>query len=88
MPANEREYSETTGESSLTHGDAAQLARRAAAEIANIPPEVTPIVDERGDELVITFPTNLPVGVMGAHFHAQVVINKKSGVVARILGSS
>ena len=78
----------TGREAPLTAENAVQIARRAVAELATIPPDVTPTVDERGDEIVVTFPTNHPVGVRGADFHAQVTINKTSGVVQRILAGS
>lgn len=79
---------EKSRETPLTADEAVQIARRAVDELATIPPEVTPTVDDRGDELIVTFPTGHPETVRGADFHAQVVIHKGSGVVQRILGGS
>lgn len=72
----------------ITRANAARLAFRAATEVVNIPARTAPVVEERGDELVVTFPTAIPIGVLGPAYHARVFLDRRTGAVRKILGGS
>jgi hypothetical protein len=66
---------------------AVDLAREAMEGRIRIPPEVEAVVDfdEERIEYTVTFPTDLPEGVLGSDFYAQVKLNAKTGEVLQRL---
>lgn len=70
----------------LTEADAVALATNGIRGLVDLPPNVTPVVEMRPDQITVTFPTTLEPGVRGADFHARVTIDPKTGTVSQILG--
>jgi hypothetical protein len=71
-----------------TDSGAVRLALAAVSERTEVPAGVTPVVRRDEDEVVVTWPTNHPVGVRGADFHAQVTIDAATGEVKQVLGGA
>ena len=71
----------------LNKKDAVRLAHQAAVEHLYIPEGIEPTILERGDNYVITWPTNWPEGILGGDFYAEVIINRNTGVIERIASS-
>lgn len=82
----DRPDSPTNPSQPVTRDKAVEIARFSASEHATFSRDAPAVVEETDDDLIVTFPTNHPVGVRGADFHARVVIDKLTGKVKEILG--
>ena len=70
----------------MTDEQAVRAARAAAEGKAEIPAGVVPRVQRQGGRILVTFPTSLPAGVLGADFHARVTLDEATGRIIQILG--
>ena len=72
----------------LTAEEAVQLAREHCKGKASIPEDVKPLVQKGEASIVVTFPTNLPEGTLGADYHAQITIDKKTRKITKFMVGS